>query len=232
MIKQVSLIGVTVKSAFFFLILLGFPALAQAHCDSLDGPVVKDAQIALEKGDVTPVLKWVRKADETEIHDAFKRTMTVRSMGPEARKLADRYFFETLVRVHRAGEGAPYTGLKPEGTDPGKAVTLSDKALESGAVDALVDIVTHSVEKGIRERYAHAHRAKKHSEDSIEAGREFVEAYVAFVHYAERLYLDANESGGHHGEVKESSSGAGCDHHQHEMEEVGEKGAGPHDKAK
>jgi len=232
MIKQVSLMGVTVKSAVFFFILLGFPALAQAHCDSLDGPVVIDARIALEKGEVAPVLKWVRNAAEAEIHDAFKRTMTVRSMGPEARELADRYFFETLVRVHRAGEGAPYTGLKPAGTDPGKAVTLSDKALESGSVDTLVDLVTHSMEKGIRERYAHAHSTKKHSEDSIEAGREFVEAYVSFVHYAEWLYLDANESGGHHGEVEKLSSGAGCDHHQQESKEVGEKGDGSHDKTK
>jgi len=97
-------------------------------------------------------------------------------------------------------------------------------------VDALVAI--HSMEKGIRERYAHAHRAQKHSEDRIEAGREFVEAYVSFVHYAERLYLDANESGGHHGEMQKSYSTAGCDHHQHESEVAGEKAEMPHIKAK
>ena len=74
-----------------------------AHCDTLDGPVVKEAQLALEKGDVTGLLKWVRKEHEQEIRDAFARSLAVRVKGKEARELADRYFFETLVRVHRAG---------------------------------------------------------------------------------------------------------------------------------
>ena len=84
-----------------------------AHCDTLDGPVVKTARAALEKGDVTPILKWVKKENEAEIRDLFKKTLSVRSKGKEAQELADMYFLETLVRVHRAGEGEPYTGLKP-----------------------------------------------------------------------------------------------------------------------
>ena len=40
---------------------------AFAHCDTLDGPVVKTARAALEKGDVTPILKWVTNEYETEI---------------------------------------------------------------------------------------------------------------------------------------------------------------------
>ena len=88
---------------------------ARAHCDTEDGPVVSDAKAALTSGDVTPVLKWVRPADEPEIRTAFATTLAVRGNGDASRKLADRWFFETLVRVHRAGEGAPYTGLKPAG---------------------------------------------------------------------------------------------------------------------
>jgi hypothetical protein len=84
-----------------------------AHCDTLDGPVVQTARTALEKGDITPLLKWVRVEDEKEIKDAFEKTLAVRRKGAEAKELADMYFFETLVRIHRAGEGAPYTGLKP-----------------------------------------------------------------------------------------------------------------------
>ena len=76
-----------------------------AHCDTLDGPVVKTAKTALEKGEVTPILKWVKKENETEIRDLFKKTLTVRSKGKEAQELADMYFLETLVRLHRAGEG-------------------------------------------------------------------------------------------------------------------------------
>lgn len=81
--------------------------LVWAHCDTLDGPVVQAAKKALEKGDITPVLKWVKKENEAEVRDTFQKTPTVRGKGPEAQELADRYFFESLVCIHRAGEGAP-----------------------------------------------------------------------------------------------------------------------------
>ena len=173
------------------------PRAAGAHCDTMDGPVVAAAKVALEKGEVTPVLKWVQKDQEGEIRAAFQQTVVVRSKGPEAKELADRYFFETLVRLHRAGEGAPYTGLKPAGeVEPG--IAAADKAMESGSADALVREVTGRVADGIRERFAHAVEKKKHVDESVEAGREFVEAYVEYVHYVERLYLDAERQAGHH----------------------------------
>jgi hypothetical protein len=92
------------------------PAAAEAHCDSLDGPVITEARAALEAGDVTSVLKWVSQDYEAEIRAAFDHVVEVRKLGGEARSLADRFFFETLVRIHRAVEGAPYTGLKPAGS--------------------------------------------------------------------------------------------------------------------
>lgn len=166
------------------------PGGAAAHCDTLDGPVVSTARAALEKGDVTPVLKWVRKEDEPAIREQFRKTLVVRSKGPEAGELADRYFFETLVRIHRAGEGAPYTGLQPAGSvEP--PIAAADKALETGSVDGLVKMLTDAAAKGIRERFAHVAETKKHADESVEAGRKFVEAYVDFTHYAERLYNDA-----------------------------------------
>ena len=183
-------------------VILFAPQAVRAHCDSMDGPVVTAAKQALEKGDVTPVLKWVTKEHEAEIREAFKKTLAVRTKGTDARELADMYFFETLVRIHRAGEGAPYTGLKPAGTDPGPAVTASDKALDKDSVDALVKLVTDAVAAGIRERFAKASEAKKHADESVDAGREFVEAYVQFVHYAERLYDDAATKHAHHDEAE------------------------------
>jgi hypothetical protein len=77
----------------------------------MDGPVVNTARMALEKGEVTPVLKWVRKKDEDEIKEQFQKTLIDRKQGKEAKELADRYFFETLVSLRRAGEGAPFTLL-------------------------------------------------------------------------------------------------------------------------
>jgi len=173
------------------------PQSVFAHCDTLDGPVVTTAKKALEKGDVTPVLKWVKKDYEQEIRAAFQKTPAVRGKGPEAKELADMYFFDTLVRLHRAGEGALYTGLKEAGTvDP--AVAAADGALENGSVDGLVKNITNAVSSGIRERFARVIEKKQHADESIDAGREFVEAYVEFVHYVERLHLDAVGQAPHH----------------------------------
>jgi len=160
---------------------------ANAHCDTLDGPVVESARKSLATGDVTPVLKWVSIDVEQVIRTAFQNTMEVRKLGGQAQKLADMYFFETLVRIHRAGEGATYTGLKPGvGVDP--AIALADKALESGSVDKLVGVLTDATAKGIRERFRRALETRKHADKSVNAGREFVEAYVIFTHYVEELH--------------------------------------------
>jgi hypothetical protein len=103
-----------------------------AHCDTMNGPVVAAAQTALRAGDVTPVLKWVRKEHEPEVRAAFARTLKVRATGDDARQLADVYFFETLVRLHRAGEGAPYTGLKPAGSEIEPAVAGRGQGARKG----------------------------------------------------------------------------------------------------
>ncbi|OGW26780.1 MAG: hypothetical protein A2X56_10270 [Nitrospirae bacterium GWC2_57_13] len=178
------------------------PQMAVAHCDTLDGPVVADARKALDKGDVTPVLKWVRQDDEKEIRELFTKTLVVRKKGKEARELADLYFFETLVRIHRAGEGAPYTGLKHEAAEP--IILAVDKALDTGSAAHVVRHVSGTVASGIQERYDRTREALKHAQESVEAGRKYVEAYVELTHYVERLFHDASHSA--HGGGKESSS--------------------------
>jgi hypothetical protein len=198
------------------LFLFLMPGLAGAHCDTLDGPVVATAKAALEKGDVTPILKWVQKGDEREIRELFKRTILVRSKGKDAQELADRYFFETLVRIHRAGEGAPYTGLKPAGqVEP--SIAAADKAIETGSVDGLVKMMTDAATAGLRQRYTAVRESKKHAEESIEAGRKYVAAYVDFTHYVEKLEQAAASSGHHQahadGAPQKDAHQAG-DHHE------------------
>jgi hypothetical protein len=180
---------------------------AWAHCDTLGGPVVMEAKTALEKGDVTPVLKWVRAEDEGAIRKAFQKVLVVRTKGPEARELADMYFFETLVRIHRAGEGEPYTGLKPAGTvEP--PVAAADKALEEGSVDALAKGVAQHAAAGVRERFERALEAKKHMNDSVDAGRAYVRAYVEYIHYVENLHNAIAAEGHAHGEASEAPAHA------------------------
>jgi hypothetical protein len=180
-----------------FEILFLYSVNAKAHCDTLDGPVVETARQALASGDVTPLLKWVSIKDEPLIRAAFQNTMEVRKLGGKAQELADMYFFETLVRIHREGEGASYTGLKA-GSEIDPAVALADKALETGSVDKLTNILTDAAAKGIRERFNQALETKKHADESVSAGREFVEAYVVFTHYVENLHGSVKGGTEHH----------------------------------
>lgn len=170
------------------LVVLALVSLASgrswAHCDSLEGPVVQDGRLALEKGDPAPVLKWVGEEHEAEILDAFEQTMAVRGKGNDAKALADRYFFETLVRVHRAGEGEAFTGLKPAtNVDPG--IAAADRALQSGSANELATHMSASIAAGIQKRFAAAAERRKHAADSVVAGRAYVEAYVDYIHFVE-----------------------------------------------
>ena len=167
---------------------LVFPTPASAHCDGVDGPVVAAARQALDSGDPNPVLIWVQPKDEAEVRRAFNEAVAVRKLGAEAREMADRYFFETLVRVHRAGEGATYTGLKPAGRDLGPAIPLADKAVTSGSEKELTAFAAKEVERGIHEKFADLQRKRSFRPEDLAAGREYVASYVAFVHYVEGLH--------------------------------------------
>lgn len=171
-------------------LLVGIPR-AYAHCDGLDGPVVKAAAKALETGSVAHALIWVKKTDETEARAAFDRAMAVRKLGGDAQQLADRWFFETIVRLHRAGEGAPFDGLKPAGRDLGPAIPAADRALETGSAEAVVKLVTEGARRGIEQRFREALASRRFDPNDTGAGREYVHAYVDFVHYVEALYQAA-----------------------------------------
>lgn len=176
-------------------------APAYAHCDGMDGPVVKAAKEAFAKGDVSLVLIWVRKNDEAEIREAFDRTMNVRKLSPQARELADTHFYETLVRIHRAGEGAPYTGLKPAGRDLGPAIPAADLALKSGDVAPLTNLLAEKMRAGLLDRYKKAMSAKSFKVQDVGAGREYIEAYVTYIHYVEGMYEAAmSPASGHYPE--------------------------------
>jgi hypothetical protein len=172
----------------------------------MDGPVILAAKAALETKDVTPVLKWVKAEDEAQIQTSFTLALAVRAKGAEARQLADQFFFETLVRVHRAGEGAPFTGLKPSGTPLAPPLREADKALETGSADQVVKLVADEVTAGIRKRFAEVQEKKRHAEHTVEAGREFVAAYVEYVHYIEGLQQIAQSGNAQHGTERPSPS--------------------------
>jgi hypothetical protein len=156
-----------------------------AHCDSLDGPVIEDARTALNEQSLKPVLKWIDPTDEKDLKTAFNDTLEVRGESPRARKLADKYFFETLVRLHRITEGAPYTGLKPAGS-ASVAAKAADKALSDGKVEALAQKLGENVTNFVETQY----RATIQDADaeSVPDGRKFVANYVRYVHAIEEIH--------------------------------------------
>lgn len=161
---------------------------AMAHCDTMDGPVVKAAQRALEKKNVSLVLIWVQQKDEVEVRQRFSQTLVVRELSREARELADTYFFETVVRLHRAGEEEPYTGLKPAGTDPGSVISLADKALQDGSLEPLLRLFPQSAKEEIQARFKDVFSKRNFNENDVAAGREYVKAYVSLLHHLEHLH--------------------------------------------
>lgn len=197
MLKTIAIVLMTVAA----LALQPSPALA--HCDAMDGPVVQAAQVALAKNDVGLVLRWVPSDQEAAIRAAFARTIAVRALGADARTLADTWFFETLVRVHRAGEGAPFDGLKPAGHIEPFMVNV-DRSLETGSMDTVLTEVTTNVTHGVRERFARARDARGRADQSVEAGRAYVAAYVDYLHYVEALYLAGAKGEEHQGSTAEA----------------------------
>lgn len=192
------------KTLLLGLLVFVLPGVARAHCDGMDGPVVTAAREALRTGNVKRVLIWVQPADEGTIRQAFERAQAVRTLGPEARELADLYFFETLVRIHRAEEGAPYTGLKPAGRDLGPAIPAADRALSTGSTAELRSLVTGAVVKTLEREFHNALAHARFDADDVTGGREFVSAYVRFVHTVEGIYeATFGPAGAHPGEEQE-----------------------------
>jgi uncharacterized protein DUF6448 len=182
-----NIIGRFTSIAALSLGLLVGSSAAFAHCDTLDGPVVAAARKALDSGNVNLILVWVQKKDEGEIRNMFQKAVAVRKAGGQAKELADMYFFETLVRIHRAGEGADYTGLKPAGKiEP--PIAAADKSLETGKLQDVAQLISKRLEQGLHRNFEDMMKKKKYNPDDVDAGRAFASAYVEYTHYVERLY--------------------------------------------
>ena len=158
------------------------------HCDSLDGPVVKAATDALVIEDVERVLPFVYKEGETELRDAFDLALKARTQGPEAREVADRFFFETAVRIHRAGEGAPYTGVQPAGLDVGPVIPLAERAINEGSPQRLIEFFIEEVQAEIASRFEYMLEAKGHRNEGTDEARKYVSTTLGLQVWSHNLY--------------------------------------------
>lgn len=161
------------------------PRTVSAHCDTMDGPAVKDGQLALETGNVSIALKWVHAASGDELAGIFEQARAVRGRDEQVRAVADRWFLENLVRIHRAGEGAPYTGLKSVGTPIDDRVRAADEAVATGSLAPLAELLPAEALPELDRRFAEVLARQDFADDDVAAGRSYLEAYVSFFKLAE-----------------------------------------------
>lgn len=164
------------------IIFMGIPQFASAHCDSYDGPVIKDALRALDQNKVELVLKWIEPKYEKMIIEKFDQTIKLRKTD----KNIETNFLETLVRVHREGEGAEYTGLKPAGSMT-PMVEMADNSLDVKEVESVIKAVNEHLEELLREKFTTAIKLSETKDNSVEQGRAYVEAYVQYTHTLEAI---------------------------------------------
>ncbi|HBN85501.1 MAG TPA: peptidoglycan-binding protein [Clostridiales bacterium] len=174
------------------------PAKASAHCNTMDGPTAKDGVTTLETGNINYAAKWIMEEYEDELSEIFNLSQKVRALSPDAKELADRFFLESLVRIHRAGEGAPYEGLKPKGTPIDEKVAAADKSIEIGNLSPLKNMVTHEELHALEEKFQKAMALKNYDMNDLDAARAYVQAYVSFFKLAEGEEHDHGEHGHGH----------------------------------
>ena len=165
------------------------------HCDTRDGPVVTATKRALESGNVNLALIWVPASAEAEVRAAFGRVMRAREAGKEAQEVADDWFFETVVRLHRAGDGEGFTGLRPAGLDPGPVIPRAEEAIRTGNPGEVIRFICDGLEDDLLLRFRRVMEAKRYDPDDVPAGREFIQAYIGFVVHSHHLYAGIAGSG-------------------------------------
>ncbi|ETI88157.1 MAG: DUF6448 family protein [Clostridium butyricum] len=180
-------------------IVVAVPTMASAHCDTMDGPTVADGKKAIESNNVNYVLKWVTPENEKEISEIFDLSMKAKDLSPEAKEISENYFFENLVRLHRTAEGEPFTGLKPSGTAIDEKVLAADKSIEVGNLSPIENLVEKDKVPELKERFEKVMDLKDYDVNDVEAGREYIEAYVSYFKFAE------GEEEGHEANAAEAS---------------------------
>ena len=190
-IKLTALAIVSVFATALFI-----PKTADAHCDRVNGPVAVAAREALATGELDPALIWVGQEQEAELETAFEKSLEIYNRDEAARKVAERYFMSTTVRLHREAEGMPFTGLKPAGP-AAEDIQVAEKALESGNLNPVTQMLAREIEKKTSHLYQQAMEAQSDKDKSVEAGREWADAYVRYVVFVHKLYQSIQKGPAH-----------------------------------
>lgn len=183
-------------SIFMFVLMLGSASISQAHCDRVNGPVATDARKALETGEISHALIWVTDQQAEELESKFDQSLKVYTNGDDSQELAELYFMSEIVRLHREAEDMPFTGLKPA-QPSAQDIQIAEKALTSGELTPVTEMLASEIRKKTSELYNKAMEAQSRKDESIEAGREWVNAYVQYIVYVHSLYQNIQAGPAH-----------------------------------
>lgn len=174
-----------------------FASSAYAHCDLESGPVAVAAKQALKTDDVGKVLIWVSEEQEKELTATYRQAKAVYAKGGASKTLAEQYFMENSVRLHRLAEGMTYTGLKPVQAAP-LVIRIAERSLETGDLAPTNDLLVGMMNEKVSHYFEQARAAQKQSNGDVASGREAMDAYVRYVTFVEHLH-GTIEAGPTHG---------------------------------
>jgi hypothetical protein len=100
-----------------------------------------------------------------------------------------------VVRLHRAGEGAPFTGLKPAGLDVGPIIPIAEKAIESENAAALEAALVAAVREQVAERFHHLGHLRAGAKRGVDGARSYVQAMLGLQVWAHGLYQATRATG-------------------------------------
>lgn len=95
------------------------------------------------------------------------------------------------MRFHRASEGEPFTGLKGADYQPDAGIEIADHTIDANSLADVAATLTAAIRSELRKRFREVIEAKKHADESVEAGRHFVRVYAEFVHYVDEVHRSA-----------------------------------------
>ena len=157
-------------------------------CDTMDGPVVTAAELALEMENINYVIPYVKKKFERELRDAFDRAIIVRELSGEAAEVADYWFFETAVRLHMLGDGKSYTGIKHSGLNRGPMITKTEEAIEIGDNTVLKEFLMNLIEESFENQFEEIMSKKEYDLNDVDAARDYITSVLEFIRFTHDLY--------------------------------------------
>lgn len=161
--------------------------------DITNGPVMGAAKMALDTGNVNYVLIWVPEASENQLKNLFEKTFCERRAGKDMQDIAINWYFETVKRLHRAGERRLYTCLKPDGPDESPVFPKVNRAIETGVADEIIGFIPKTQDHDFRYRFHHLIEKKNYDVNNVAAGRGYVAEFIDFILYLHHLCTSSPE---------------------------------------